>query len=253
MELIILDRKSFAIKDHVSFSDNFEIKLDLVISQKSSIKLSAVKINGSIRDYIFIKSTSFEYLGMIESIDDEVDGLILGTTEFRETFDREVKVASFSGIIANYLELIIRNIFVVNSDNKENLSFLSISKETSKLGDLTFEADKVMTITEIIELISKSYGVNLKEEVVISNGQIVGVLLRIVNVSQGMKLKGDTLGAVDLAVNESSETSTNKVTFYPKEENTSHTDIKTYYLLTDGSITENPNHELRYDSRSWRP
>ena len=94
MELIILDRKTFAIKSHVSFSDSFEIKLDLVISQKSSFKLSAVKINGNIQDYVYLKSASFEYLGMIESIDDEDDGLRLGTTEFRETFKREVKATS---------------------------------------------------------------------------------------------------------------------------------------------------------------
>ncbi|MBU1094542.1 MAG: hypothetical protein KKH01_08775 [Firmicutes bacterium] len=246
MELIILDKKTFQIKDHVNVSDAFEIKLDLVISQKSTFKLSTITVNAAIKDIVYLHTSEFNYIGIIESIDDEDDGLVIGTVEFKEMLKKSVKVNSYSGILADYIETLVRQEFVTNDDNKENITYLSISKETSKLGELAFEDDKIMTIHEVMELISKSYGVNIKEEIVIQNGVLVGILLRIINVSQGVKLKGDQLALADLVINDTTETSVNKVIYYPKSENVIHMDIKIYYLLLDGTVTQDLTHPLRF-------
>lgn len=246
MELIILDKKTFEIKDHIAIADTFEIKLDLVIAQKSTFDLPITKLNAAVKDIVYLHTKTFDYIGIIETIDDEDNGLVIGSVEFKEMLKRNVKVASYSGNIADYIEELIRRSFVINEDAKENITFLSISKETTKLGDLTFDADKIMTIYEVIELISKSYGVNIKEEMVIQNGKLVGILLRIINVNQGIKLKSDNLALSDLTINDTTETSVNKVIYYPKNENISHTEVKTFYLLIDGTITEDSTHPLRY-------
>ncbi len=247
MELIILDKKTFQIKDHVIISDVFEIKLDLVISQKSTFKLPTTSINANTKDIVYIHTQAFNYIGIIESIDDEDDGLIIGTVEFKEMLKKSVKVVSYSGILADYIESLVRQEFVSNADVKENITYLSISKETTKLGDLTFDDDKIMTIHEVMELISKSYGVNIKEEIVIQNGVLVGILLRIINIGQGVKLKADQLALADLVINDTTETSINKVIYYPKTENVMYTDIKIYYLLSNGSITQDPSNPLRFN------
>ena len=246
MELIILDRFNFQIKDHVSISSEFEIKLDLVISQKSTFNVSSISIDATPKDIVYLHTDGFDYLGIIESIDNTDDGLIIGTIEFKEILKRSVKVESYSGNLSNYIETLIRSEFIINTDGLENISYLSISKETSKTGDLSFEADKIMTIYEVIELISKSYGVNIKEEIVIVNGKLMGVLLRIVNVNQGIKIKSDQLGLSDLVINDTTETSVNKVIYYPKNENILFTETRTFYLLTDGTITEDATNSLRY-------
>lgn len=246
MELVILDKKTFQIKDHAIISDAFDIKLDLVISQKSTFKLSTTSINASIKDVVYLHADVFNYIGIIESIDDEDDGLIIGTVEFKEMLKKPIKVESYSGNLADFVEILVRQELITNADSKENIQYLSISKETSKLGDLTFEADKILTIHEVIELISKSYGVNIKEEIVIQNGMLKGVLLRIINVSQGVKLKGDQLALADLVINDTTETSINKVVYYPKTENAIHSDIETYFLLMDGTVTQDSAHVLRF-------
>ena len=246
MELIIFDKKSFEIIDHIPFTDTFEIKLDLVISQKSTFKLSAVKINAKPKDIVFVKAQGFNYLGIIERVENEEGGIVLSTLEFKEILNREIKPSSYNGEIATYLENIIKDTYIQNEDAFENLSYLSVSKETSKLGNLTFDGNKLLTISEMIELISKSYGVSVKEEIRIENGLIKGIVLRIVNVDSGLKLKAEQLSLMDLVVNESSESIINKVIFYPKEDNVLYKNTVIYYLLTDGTITTDKTSPLRY-------
>lgn len=246
MDLIIFDKRTFQIKDHIVVTQTFEIKLDLVISQKSTFKLATTKLKAKPKDIVFVKSDEFSYLGLIESIDLEVDGIVVGTVEFKEILGREVKAVSFNGLICDYLEGLIRQTFINNTDALENLPYLNVTKETSKLGELTFDADKFLKLSEIIELVSKSYGVSIKEEMMINQGRFVGINLRIVNVTQGLKIKADVLSLNDLVINQASETIVNKLEFYPKDENTAYRNIKTFYLLTDGSITENKNDARRY-------
>jgi hypothetical protein len=40
----------------------------------------------------------------------------------------------------------------------------------------------------------------------------------------------------------------NKIDYYPKTENQTYCDIVSYYLLTNGEITQDINHPLRYKS-----
>lgn len=246
MELIIFDKKTFEIIDHIPFTDTFEIKLDLVISQKSTFKLSTININAKPKDIVFVKAKDFNYLGIIESIENEDGGIVLGTLEFKEILNREIKPISYNGEIASYLENIIKDTFIQNEDALENITYLSVSKETSKLGNLTFDGNKLLSISEMIELISKSYGVSVKEEIKIEHGLIKGIVLRIVNVESGLKLKAEQLSLMDLIVNESSESIINKVIFYPKEDNVTYKSTVIYYLLTDGTVTTDKSSPLRY-------
>lgn len=247
MEIIILDRVTFEIKDYVHFTNTFDIKLDLVLSQKSTFKLSKLTIKGNIGDVIYFKEQNFHYVGMIESLDDEDGGLVLGSLEFKEILKKEVKVSTYSGNLSDFIESLIRTTFIQNQDNKENIKYLSISKETTKMGELTFEADKIIPISEVIELVSKTYGVSVREEIMINNGKLVGILLRIVNVSSGIKLRGEQLKLSDLVINEASEQVVNKVTFIASDENVIHKDSRSFYLLKDGTISEDAASNQRYD------
>lgn len=246
MELIILDYKDFTFKDHAYIGDAFDIAMDLVITQKSTFKINTEKLNAKIGDYVYVKDESL-YLGVIESIEDEKTHLYLSTVDFKQLFKVEVLVESFTGNLADYLELKIRNTYITNSDQTQNLIYLSISKETSKVGSLSFDDDKVMTIYELLELLSKTQGINIKEEVVFQDGNFKGILIRIVNVTGGVKIKSDMLHLNDLIINDSNKEDVNKVTFIPKKDNLFFKDIRHYYLLKDGSITEDPNHHLRFE------
>lgn len=246
MELVILDYKTFAYKDHAYMGEVFDISLDLVITQKSTFKVNQEKLNASIGDYIYVKDDEL-YLGVIENIEDEKTYLVLSAVDFKQLFKVEVLVESFTGVLADFLEAIIRKTYITNSDQAQNLSYLSISKETSKVGSLSFDDDKVMTIYELLELLSKTQGINIKEEVVFENGSFKGILIRIVNVSNGIKIKADLLHLNDLVINDSSKEDVNKVTFIPRKDNLFFKEPIHYYLLKDGTITQDPNHDLRFE------
>lgn len=245
MDLIILDRLDFSYKDHAYISGEFEIIHDIVITQTSYFKINKNSINGSIGDYVYVKHDN-SYFGIIENIEDEITHLIIKTVDFKEIFKTEVLVKNFSGNVATYLERVIRETYLQNSDKNQNINYLSISVETSRQGAFVFDEDKVMTIYELLDLSNKMYGVYVKHEVVFLEGKFRGVLIRIVNITTGVKIKADSLNLQDLVVNDSSKESVNKAVYYPKASNLYFKDTVIYYLLTNGEITTNPNHNLRY-------
>ncbi|MFA7157292.1 MAG: hypothetical protein WC123_06360 [Bacilli bacterium] len=124
--------------------------------------------------------------------------------------------------------------------------FLSISLETTKIGSFLFEDDKVMTIYELFDLAYKMYGITLDYKVVILNGNITNLELRIVSSVEKVTLKADDIYLDELNINNSNKEGINKVIYHPKEGNIFFKDIKEYYLLKDGSVTNNKDAANRY-------
>lgn len=75
---------------------------------------------------------------------------------------------------------------------------------------------------------------------------MTGIKVRIVEISRGLKIKSNLSLITDLVINDSEAQMTNKVTFYPQAGNELHKSLRSYYLLTDGNITENVSHTMRY-------
>ena len=246
MELVILDRVDFSVKDNIRVASEFEIVFDLVVTQRSIFKTEKRDLNVKIGDYLYVKKDGF-YFGVVESITKENNYQMIACLDFKEIFKVEVMALSYEGNLADYIEGLIRSTFIINDDNNQNLSYLEISKETSKVGKLTFEDDKIMTIYEILELITRMYGVSTRIKVTFDNGSFLSLQIRIVQISSGAKIKADTLFLEDLKVNESSKEQVNKVIYHPMKDNLFFKDKKTYYLLTDGTISEDVSSSLRYE------
>ena len=182
MELVILDRINFSVKDNIRVANDFEIVLDLVITQRSEFKTDKKELNAKVGDYLYVKQNGL-YFGVIEGISKESNYQIISCFDFKELFKVEVIAKSYEGNLADYVENLIRTTFISSEDDKQNLSYLQISKETSKIGKVTFEDDKVMTIHEILELITKMYGVSIRSKVVFDNCSFLGLQIRIVQIS----------------------------------------------------------------------
>ena len=52
MEIVILDKFNFNVKDNAYVDSEYEIVVDLVLTQKSSFKINKENINASVNDYI---------------------------------------------------------------------------------------------------------------------------------------------------------------------------------------------------------
>lgn len=249
MQLIFLDRNTLSYKDNGFVDKNFEINLDLVVSQKSYFVVNKTNINVVVGDIVALKEYNYFYIGIVESLELTNDHTTtVRTLDFKEIFNVEVPVQSYSGDVAIYIESIIKENFISNSDSMQVLPYLSVERVASKVGSLTFEVDKLMSITDVIELVSKTYGVSIISEVVFLRGRIIGIKVKIVEVSSGIKLKSNISAITDLVINDSSNRFVNKVIYYPKSDNVTYKEKVSFYLLTTGEITQDSENTLRYRS-----
>jgi hypothetical protein len=125
---------------------------------------------------------------------------------------------------------------------------LTVSKETSVSGSLSFETDNIINMSKIFELVSKGYCISFSTDVTYLRGRITGIIFRIVSVNQGMVIKSDFSSILNVETNDSTSQLVNKVVYYPRSDNQIYQIIKTYYLLTTGEITEEGSSDNRYTS-----
>ena len=249
MQLIFLDRNTLIYKDYGYVDKVFEISLDLVIIQKSAFMVNKGKLNASVGDIVVLKDASIQYIGIVERLEvSDKHQTSVSTLDFREIFSIDIPVQSFSGDIASYLESLLIQHFKSSSDILQNLSYLTILKEATIQGELSFEPDKVLSLASVMELITKTYGLCLSTEVTYIRGRITGIIFRISEVNRGIKLKSNFMAIQDLVINDSSSQMINKLIYYPKIDNISYKNIVNYYLLMSGEISQDIKHPLRYKS-----
>jgi len=249
MKLLFLDRSTLQYKDNAYVSNQFELALDMVLIKRSTFKVNKTNINCTIGDIVVLKSDVYSYIGILESIELNDDFTTnIKSLDFREIFNLDIPAESFTGDLADYLYQIITDYFKNNSDNKQNLNYLTISKETSVSGSLSFDSDKIINMSKIFELVSKGYGISFQTQVTYLRGRITSIIFHIVSVKEGMIIKSNFSSILNIETNDSTSQLINKVLFYPRSDNQIYNTIKTYYLLTSGEITEDCSSENRYTS-----
>ena len=247
MQLVFLDRLNLAYKDYGYVDKDFEIILDLVIIQKSTFTINKTKLNASIGDIVILKDAPIHFIGIVERLEvADKHRISVHVLDFKEMFSIGVPVQSFTGDLGFYLENVLLSHFKESDDTLQNLSYLSIQRDASVQGDLSFEVDKIMSLASLMELITKSYGLRLTYEVVYLRGRVTGIIFRISEVQRGIKLKNNYQAIQDLVVNDSSSQMVNKLTYYPKSENILYKSTIEYFLLKNGELTQDINHLNRY-------
>jgi hypothetical protein len=249
MQLVFLDRLNLAYKDYGYIDKDFEIILDLVIIQKSTFMVNKTKLNASIGDIVILKDAPIHFIGIVERLEvADKHRTSVHVLDFKEMFSIDVPVQSFTGDLGLYLENVLLSHFKESDDTLQNFSYLSIQRDASVQGELSFEADKIMSLASLMELITKSYGLRLTSEAVYLRGRVTGIIFRISEVQRGIKLKNNYQAIQDLVVNDSSSQMVNKLTYYPKSENVLFKSTIEYFLLRNGELTQDINHLNRYQS-----
>ena len=239
MELIFLDRDDLAVKDFGYVEKEFQLTIDSVIPQKSTFNVNKYSINAELGDLLVVKDEVINYIGIISSIQvDDVKRISkVQTTDFISILYIKVKLKSYSGNVSVYLCNLIEAAFKNNSDRKQNIKYLTIARDyTSITGSLTYEADTIDSISNVVKTLNKAYSIGVTYNLVYSNGSISGIELHISNCTKGLILKSNYKGISNLLISSSGEQSINKVVFYPSDENVTYRAIVTYYLLTDGIL-----------------
>lgn len=248
MQLIFLNRNTLAYKDFAPIQPDFEIVLDMVVSQKSTFTLNKSSVNAAVGDVAILKHGSFSYIGILEEIIDEDNGTLkIHCQDFKELFNIKVPIETYSGDLCALLASKIRQAFVENEDTRQCLNYLDVSVNSSVSGKLAYDDDSLINIDDLIELLLKSYNIIVKYKVGFIRGRFASINIIIEEVSKATKLRSDFKEIRDLSISDSDANSTNKITFYPKKENEAHKAAISYYLLKDGSISGDKDAEGRYE------
>ena len=144
MELIFLDRDDLAVLDFGYVDKEFNLVIDSVIPQKSTFSVNKINISAEVGDLLVVKDKEVNYIGIISSIQIDENKMIskVQTTDFISILDIKVKLDSYSGSVSMFLYNLINKTYKTNEDTKQNISYLTISKDyDSKTGALTFEPD----------------------------------------------------------------------------------------------------------------
>ena len=150
MQLVFLDRSTLAYKDYAFIGKEFEIVIDLVVSQKSNFSINKEDINAKVGDIAVLKEKDFSYIGIIQSIIKNPDKTCkVQLLDFKELFNIKVPIESYTGDICNLLKDLIKKAFISNSDTKQNLRYLSIEAKASVEGSLVYDEDSLVNIKRI--------------------------------------------------------------------------------------------------------
>ena len=248
MELVILNRTNLEVKDYGYFGSDYEIVLDAVVYQKSKFTINKPNLNAEVGDIVFTRGLPFYYIGIIETISKEDEDLkvSLEVNDFSSIFDIQVTVSSYTGDLCEFLRLLIYKTFINNSDKYQVLPYLNLTKSCAINGSLTYEGTELVSITEVSEMLAKRYGIRYKCSLNIDHeGIIKGINVEITGVTKGMKIRHDLQCIKDLEIVDSNKQGSNKIIFYPNDDNVTYKSTITYYLLTDGTITTSSTHSKR--------
>lgn len=253
MELIFLDRSNLKVLDYGYVDSEYQVIIDSVIPQKSTFQVHKININAELGDLLVIKDFNVNYIGIISSIEvDEEKGISkVQSKDFISILDIKVKLSSYTGNISLFLYNLIADAYVKNNDPYQKISYLTIARDYETItGSLTFEADTIDSISNVVKTLNKAYSIGVTYNVLYDNGEISKIELHISSCTKGLILKSNYKGICDLLVSSSGEQSINKVIFIPSSENVTYKTIVNYYLLTDGTISTNANSSLRYKNVS---
>lgn len=248
MELVILNIRTLEVKDHALINEDFEIVVDSVIYQKSKFNVNKSIVNAEIGDVVFVKGLPFFYLGIISGISNEETSITnIEVNDFSALFDIQVPVKTFTGDLCEFLKSLIDKAFKSSGDTYQNLSHLNVRKACAVTGTLTYEGTELKTITEISEMLAKTYGIRYVYSLNIDHeGIIQGINVDITNVTKGMIIKSNLPCITDLVISDSNKQGANKITFYPKSENVTYKSNVSYYLYNDGTIGSYYGDNRRY-------
>ncbi len=253
MELIFLNEQTLSVVDYAYASEEFEIVIDALVPQPSTFNVNKTKINAEVGDYLVVKENNYFYIGIISSLESIDESYFKITAkDFLSKFDVEVPVSSYTGNISQFVINLISAHFRNSADSKQNLAYLQTEIMVNRPGSLNYEADKKMNILKLIEEFSKTYGIRLAYELIILNGVITNIKLKVLEVTKGLVIKINLGTISNLAISDANENALNKIIFYPKAGNTLQTSTVAYYLLTDGTVSANAASPKRIDKVSFK-
>lgn len=228
--------RSYAFHDSCQLT-NVSYDEDYLSLSTNKIRIPIKNWKAQKNDFIRIQSDQEEKWGVITKItydDYYTDVSIKSLISF---FDIDIYPGQFSGTIENYISSLFLSIYSTNVDDFQRISGFTTEKTSQTSGIINFDEDsQIFNIYEdILIQVFENYGVVVDVSVDVQNKKFK---VKIGKNSTSEKVVETDLGNVKASlVLKNTKESANKVTVYNKND---MTEKITYYLQSDGQITDTP-------------
>lgn len=240
VEIVILDGQNFNVKDY-TFSNNYTIIFDSLVQNNSSFNITKRDINAVENDILITRNFDKQYIGVISSIDKSEQLTTISCYHFSKKFDITYIGSSKTDInLGDYIKQIIEDNLIKSDDSLQNISYLSVINKSNITGAVALTANASSNILDVITSILKSYELVMNYNIVYSDsGGFKGIEIDIEDVNDELTIDAKTKFIKDITISDGKAGAVNKLIYYPSSDNILYKTILKYYLLNDGTISEN--------------
>lgn len=250
-QLIFLDRHSLDFLDYALVSD-FELVVDMVVNQKSNFTLNKESIKANIGDIAVFRAEGIEYIGIVESfVHGENKTTQVQLNDFKEVFNVQVPIEGMMSLnyydLCSHMESLINKYCKDTNDKKEEMSYIEVESHARVIKSMDFESDSFVNILDFMNMLIRNYGLVIRFKMKIESGKFSKVIVVIERSKVDAQFRYDIKAIRNLEVRDSTQYAVNKCVFYPRMGNTEHRETVNYYLLKDGTITQESESEERFN------
>ena len=238
MEVVILDRNNLSVKGFYHTS-SFHIIPDLLVPQISSFTISALEVNGNYQDIIITRDKNFKFMGVINTIEPKDDRIVIGAYSIKKLLEIDIISDSYTGNMGDFIAKQITDNLINTEDSLQNIDYLSVENQSVAESTIPLDNTKTISLIEIIENIINIVPIVIDYDLVYTNtGLIKGIKFVIKDNINTMTIKEDLSCINDVEIIDGSVDAVNKIIFVPEKDNILFTEKQYFYLLNDGTITQ---------------
>lgn len=248
MKILVFNKQNLELKDELDITSDYQITLDIVINQSSYFTTNASTTNGEVGDIVILHERSFFFIGVITLIELVDTGQIKITAiDYISALNFETRVRYYEGNIGEELLNYINEEYLINSDSLQNRAFLTLSNESKTEGEIKGQEDKITKFSDLYASVYKEHKVRLIARLGIVGGDITHLKIEARDASKETILSSNFPMIRGLTVSENNNTPLNKVTLLPSVKNTINLTEETFYLLSDGTVSDDGESPLRIE------
>ena len=246
LEIIILDGRTFKIKDY-TFSNDYVLLFDSLVQNASTFNVTKLVLNASSDDIVITRGKQKLYMGVIDNITTNNNIVKITTYQFSKKFDISYLGESQTNInLGDYIKKIIEDNLVNSDDDLQNINYLEVENKTTITGAVSLTSNSTSNILTVISSILKGYELLINYSVVYnSQGGIKSIKVLIEDVKKELVIKETENFITNVNVVDGRIGAVNKLIYYPNSDNVLYKETLKYYLLQDGSVSTDANAEGR--------
>lgn len=213
----------------------------------TSNKLKLIKLQAERGDYIRISKGNLKICGIVEGVTQNATSVTISYKNLLTMFDVNMwadseELSNTDTSVEEWLATAIRNLYVYDSDILQNVKGLEVvtSSETKGIKKISLESN-INNLYEILQNVLIKHEIVVNADINIQNKRIIVTIGRIENTEKVIETNLPNVISSEFNIKKSSE-SVNKLTVINEAD---EREQYHFYLLTDGTVTDNPENANR--------